>query len=183
MPTLPPRIALRLRSLAHVGAARAAASFAALLGWRLRASEPRVCEGSGAATTGRAETGVLFEMEGAVGGVVALLLSPAGREAVVEALAASDCPEAGRSALREAGNIVASQAVSAVADQLGGRITLSVPVLVDEDAGRVLDRLLARRGQPVVTTTELRGPTGEPSALLVFAPDAPGGEASDTVRA
>jgi len=38
------------------------------------------------------------------------------------------------SALRELGNIVASHTMSAIADRLGGRILLSVPLLVMEDA-------------------------------------------------
>ena len=111
-------------------------------------------------------------MEGAVEGVIAFLLAPPARAAVLEALGVA--PAATESALREVGNIVASHAVSAVADHLGGRVTLSVPILVQEDAGPVLDRLLAeRRGgrAGIVTTTEMRLHSGSTCGLLVFAPD------------
>jgi len=164
----------RVRGLAHAGAGRAAAAFGVLVGQELRAREPRVCQGSGAAAAGDAETGVIFEMAGSVNGLVALLLSRAGCEWFLDCLCLDD-EEASHSALRELGNIVASQAVSGVADQLRGRVTLSVPTLVNEHAGRVLDRLLAKRGdaRSVVTTTEIRDSAGALRGLLVFAPDAP----------
>ena len=157
----------RPRELAHLCAGAAAASFGALLGHGFRAGEPLMAR---TVATGGADTGIVFEVEGSVSGLVALLLSASGRDAVCDCLGAGDLTER-RSALREVGNIVVSRAVSAVADHLGAHITLSVPVLVSRDAGRTLNRLLARRRDRVVTTTELRGDGGEPSALLVFAHD------------
>lgn len=165
----PGKLDSRIRELAHQSAGRAAQAFGQLLGRACQAREPRVCEASGAATAGRLDTGIVFEMHGAVQGVVALLLSRPGRDAVLGALGARPPVD---SALREVGNIVASHAVSAVADQLGVRITLSVPTLVRADAGGVLDRLLARRASAVVTTTEFRGLGPDLDALLVFAAEA-----------
>ena len=81
---------------------------------------------------------------------------------------------AGESALREVGNIIASQAVSAVADHLGGRITLSVPTLVGEGGGPIFGQLLAARREGragLVTESELCE-FGERRGLLLFAPDA-----------
>lgn len=158
----------RPRELAQLCAGAAASSFGLLLGGDFRAREPVL---AGSPVAGGADTGVVFEVTGSVSGLVALLFSSSGSDAVCDRLGAADVT-ARKSALREVGNIVVSRAVSAVADQLGARITLSVPVLVSGDAGRTLDRLLARRGDGLVTTTELRGDGEAPSALLVFAPDA-----------
>jgi chemotaxis protein CheC len=168
----------RVRELAHIGAGRAAAAYATLVGRELRALEPRLRSASPADATEEALTGVIFEMEGTVKGLIALLLPRFARESLIEALCSeADAPrEMADSALREVGNIVASQAVSAVADHLGGRITLSLPILVEEAAGSVFGRLLDQRheGQSgIATESELRESTGGHRALLVFAPDAP----------
>lgn len=155
-----------VRALAHASAQAAAEAFGQMCAQTVRADDVRLCDASGAATTGKLDTGIIFELDGMRDGVVALLLSASGRERVVEALGAQAQAE---SALREIGNIVASHAVSAVADQLGGRVGLSVPTLVREDAGSVLDRLLLGRAEMQVTTTLLRGSGEGPDALLVLA--------------
>jgi chemotaxis protein CheY-P-specific phosphatase CheC len=157
-----------VRALAQDSAQAAATALGQLCGREVRAADVRVCETSLGA--GKLETGILFEADGAVRGIVALLLSSAGRAAVLAALGAETLAD---SALREVGNIVASHSVSAVADRLGGRVTLSVPTLVREEAGSVVDGLLARRGDIVVTATELSGLAEAPCALLVFAAQAP----------
>jgi chemotaxis protein CheY-P-specific phosphatase CheC len=138
----------------------------------MRAGEPR----ARAAASDDAGTGVIFEMRGSVPGLIALWLPRSVSESLVEAL----CSErdvssaAGESALREVGNIVASQAVSAVADHLGGRITLSVPTLVREGGGLVFRQLLAERreGQASLVTESELCESGECRGLLLFAPDA-----------
>ena len=61
-----------------------------------------------------------------------------------------------------------------MADQLGGRVTLSVPILVREGGGTLFDQLLAERREGragLVTEIELRE-SGERRGLLLFAPDA-----------
>lgn len=170
--------ARRIRRLAYLAAGRAATAFATLVGFEVRAHEPRLCAASGLATAGRGETGVIFEFEGEVHGLIALLLPQRGRDWLVASL----CPgedlgsPLARSALQETGNIVASHAVSAMADHLGGRITLSVPTLVEEHADRVFGSLLDARRQLrgcVATQTELLEVRGARRALLLFAPDAP----------
>lgn len=170
--------ARRIRRLAYVAAGRAAESFACFVGRDLRAREPRLCAASGAATAGRGETGVIFEVEGAVSGLMALLLPLRDRDWLVEALLPGHDvgSELARSAVQEAGNIVASHAVSAIADHLGGRVTLSVPTLVEGGADRVFGRMLDERRalrDGVATQTEVCEATGERRALLLFAPDAP----------
>ncbi len=155
---------------ARLGAGRAALAYGLLLGRDLHAGEPARLP---AVRHGEGAVGVVFELKGDVGGLVALMLPERARKLLLGSL----CPEvdagSGRaaSALREAGNIVASQAVSAVADELGARIAISVPILVSEEADVVLAGMIARRGG-VGVEIELGG------ARLVFAPDA----ASDTVR-
>ena len=81
------------------------------------------------------------------------------------------CSHRAASALREAGNIVASQAVSALADHLGARIAISVPTLVEDDADAVLAGMNARRGG-VAAESELGDAEAGGAARLVFAPDA-----------
>ncbi len=166
----------RVRELARIGALRAAAAFASLLGREMCAGEPRLCAAAGAWARGDAETGVIFEMQGSVPGLSALLLPRSVCESAVAALCSETdvSSAAGESALREVGNIIASQAVSAVADHLGGRITLSVPTLVGEGGGLVFGQLLAERGEVragLVTESELCE-SGERRGLLLFAPDA-----------
>jgi len=159
----------RPSELARLCGDAAAASFGALLGDGFRAREPSLAQ---TAAAGGADTGIVFEVEGSVSGLVALLFSPSGRDTVCDRLGAADVTQR-RSALREVGNIVVSRALSAVADHLGARVTLSVPVLLSGGAGRTLDRLLSRRGDSVVSITELRADGGEPNALFVIAQDAP----------
>jgi chemotaxis protein CheY-P-specific phosphatase CheC len=172
----------RASELARIGARRAAAAFASILGGEMRAGEPR----ERPAASDDAVTGVIFEMRGSVPGLIALLFPRSACESVVEAL----CSERdvaspnGKSALREVGNIVASQAVSAVADHLGGRITLSVPTLVGEGCGAIFRQLLAerRQGQAGLVTESELCESGECRGLLLFAPDAQWPCSSDTVK-
>ena len=161
----------RVRALAQESAAAAAAALSQLCCQPVRAAAAQVCGASGSICAGKLDTGIVFEADGAVRGVVALLLSNVGRAAVLEALGVESLAvgSLADSALREVGNVVASHSVSAAADRLGGRVTLSVPTLVGEAAGSLIDRLLARRGGLIVTTTALQGISEAPDAMLVFA--------------
>ncbi len=169
--------ALRLRALAQVGAGRAARALSDLLGpvWKTRTQvvgSTLTLEGVDDATLV-----VIFEMEGAVGGLVGIFLPPAARDRVVSALVPEEENEQSviESALREAANIVASQAVSAIADFLGDRITLSIPVLVQEQAAPAFAQRLAERSSrrlEMSTESELRDPEAALHALLVLSPDA-----------
>ena len=169
--------ARQVRRLAHLAAGEAASAFAAFLGEDLRALEPRLCASSGAATAGRGETGVIFEVKGAVNGLIALLLPQGGREWLTTALCPGQDPEGpmAESALGETGNIVASHAVSAMADHLGATVTLSPPTLAPFHADRVFGKMLDERRarfEGVATQTELCSTDGARRALLLFAPDA-----------
>jgi chemotaxis protein CheY-P-specific phosphatase CheC len=171
-----PALIGRVSELARIGALRAAAAFSSLLGREMRAAEPRPRAAVGAGARGGAEAAVIFEMQGSVPGLIALLFPRSACELVVAALCSETdvSSAAGESALREVGNIIASQAVSAVADHLGGRITLSVPILVGAGGGLIFGQLLAQRREGragLVTESELCE-SGEHRGLLLFAPDA-----------
>lgn len=161
--------AASLQALAHESARAAAAAFGQICGVPALALNMRLCTGAGIAGAGKFETGIVFEADGAVRGIVALLFADAGRAAVLEALGAEAMAE---SALSEVSNIVASYLVSAASDRLDARITLSVPSLLREDAGRAVARLLAWGRDMVVTATCLRGSGDAPEVVLVFAVEA-----------
>jgi chemotaxis protein CheC len=165
----------RLCELANVGAGHAAGALAQLLGRPILMDPPRVRIASREAGPGAAlgvETaGVFFELEGALGGVLGVLFPSRGRAALLEALLQDPSPqsEEAESALREVGNILASHAVSAVADLIGGRLLPSLPVLAGEAAGAVLDSLQAR-GEPLRIESRLVERSGALRSLLVWIP-------------
>lgn len=159
----------RARDLVRHGADQAAGAFAALLGQTLRASEPRPWSGSSGSEP---LTAVVCDVRGEVEGVIALVLTHGVRDQAVAALCPGVDPADDRaaSALREVGNIVASHAVSAIADRLGVRITLSVPTLLTEGAGATVARILAaHEGEAsFVAESELEGSEGATGARLLF---------------
>jgi len=158
------------RELGRVGARRAASAAGELLGRPVRAAEPRPCPAVGDESL----AGILFEVSGGLNGLVALLLPPAARDRLVSILCSGREVDLERadSALRELGNIVASRAVSGMADHLGARITLSVPTLVPEAAGRVVSRLLAEQADAAsafAVESELQEPGVRDGPRLVLA--------------
>ena len=166
----------RLRELAGVGASCAASAFGSILGQDVSAAAQQVVDADRYRADARWSTGVIFEAEGELSGLVAILLPPplcdtVGALGVVEQDDASV-----ESAVREFGNIVASHTISAIADALGGRILLSVPLLVTSDADHALVALAGSRGGQVCIECELANPAGQLYALLVFVPDPPSDE-------
>lgn len=164
---------LRLRELASLGAQRAAKVLGELAGTDVHAGPLR---------TGRAlktppfETGVIFRFEGELEGHLAFCLDLLARRALVRLLLDEDEPEAApdmvASALSELANIVASQAVSAIADAVGGAISLSVPELAIERAAARLWEMRAERGADAreqAFLCELSAPGAELRVLLVIA--------------
>jgi chemotaxis protein CheC len=175
VPPLPQSEIDRLCELASVGASLASAAFSVLIGANIQNRAPRVCGPADSTASEHWCTGILFEAEGDLTGLVAIVLPELDRNFAVEQMLGESGPRGplAESALRELGNIVASQTVSAIADCLGTTILLSVPTLVMEDAGVVLRSLISQRGAGVRIETDLYGTDGEVNALLVFAPDAP----------
>jgi chemotaxis protein CheC len=176
-----------VRELTNIGAGHAATAFAQLVGRPCRMRVPTVrllradAAGSAFVATPRDDErgplcGVFFEVEGGLGGVIALLFPAASRDLLLRTLAgAAASAEAAASALREVGNILISHAVSAMADTLGSRVLPSIPVLAMDDAASVLASLVALRGvgeTALRIETEISDAEGEYRGLLVFVPDA-----------
>lgn len=180
----------RVRELTNIGAGHAATAFAALVGAPIRMRVPTVrilrAQSAGSAfvaTAGdderRGMAGIFFEMEGGLGGVLALLFPLASRDRILQALTGQGPPELARevaeSALREVGNILVSHVANAMADTLGTRILPSVPVLAMEDAVSALASLVALRGMgdaALRIETEITDAEGRFRGVLAFVPDA-----------
>jgi chemotaxis protein CheY-P-specific phosphatase CheC len=166
----------RWRELASLGAQRAAQALATLAGANVAAEPLRAAD---AVKAPPCETGILFEVGGRLTGRLGLFLDAPTRRSLVRLLLDEDEPEAPpdmvASALCELANIVASQTVSAIADDLGAGITLSVPQLVLEQAGEVFAAAGAARSAAagkLAFASELASPGAELRVLLVLAPDA-----------
>jgi hypothetical protein len=156
----------RLRALAALGAQRAATVLAGFAGSPV---EARGLRDAGPPKAPPFETGIDFGVDGDLCARLTLYLDVASRRALVRLLLDEEESEVPQellaSALCELANIVASQAVSAIADELGGRVALSVPRLELELAASKLSAAHA-----LVFTSELVAPGAELRVLLVFAP-------------
>jgi chemotaxis protein CheC len=179
----------RVRELTNIGAGHAAKALADLLGrpCRMRVPMARLLPADRVATTFVADSGaderepmsgVFFEIDGGLGGVLALLLSAGTRALLVRQLLGDPGvdPEAplAESALREFGNILVSHVASAMADTLGVAVIPSIPLLVEEDAASALASLVGLREPRRVALrveTEISDRHGEIRAVLVFVPD------------
>jgi len=175
-PTEQPAATLEgLIDLCAAGAGWAATALEQLVGRSVASGPPVLCEGGESEEHGPWRTALFFETEGALPGLVILLLSPASRDLLLRTLLGGDgAPDPGTraSALRELGNIVASQTVSAMANRLGATVLLSVPRLVDGDVEVDLAGVLAHRGSRGRLESLLTDARGALKGLLVIAPDA-----------
>jgi len=168
----------RARELTSIGAGHAAGALAGITGRTCEMKVPRVQSGSYPESD---LTGVLFELAGGTGGVLALFFPAATRDRLLEHLLGPDCGSERRtasahSALCEVGNILASHAVDAVGEMVGEVMLPSPPQLELTDAPGALANLLARRhGQePALRIeTEIFDRAGELRGILVFVPDTP----------
>ena len=172
----------RLCELANVGAGHAATALARLVGRPIRMSVP--CVRMGSASTGGAspaadDAWIFFEVQGGMGGALVLRLPCPARRGLVEELVGSDASGAhAESALREVGNILASHALSAVADLVGGRVLPSLPSLVFDASGPALAAWRSRAAGRVCIETRLVDDAGESHVELVWIPEAAPGEAA-----
>jgi len=173
----------RLRELASIGAGHAANALASLTGrtCEMRVPTVRPVGGAAAEAAGADErdmAGVFFEVDGGLGGVLALLFPAASCERLLAHLLGggprSRRDPAAQSALREVGNILASHAVSAVGEILGVTMLPSLPQLALENAPGALARLLARREPaeaPLRIESEISDRARELRGILVLVPD------------
>jgi len=153
-----------LASLLSVGAAHGAQALVGLVGGEARAG--RLFEPEPERLAGY-ETGVAFEVGGALVGTLVVLFASRVHDRLLGTLGSGAQADPG-SALSEVANIVASQAVSAIADELRARVTLSVPRHSARGSGVALARAL-RSGAPALASELGTGHEGS-CALLVLLP-------------
>jgi chemotaxis protein CheC len=173
----------RVRELVSIGAGHAAGALAGLVGRTCEMRVPTVQrlaarQADPALAREHDLSGVLFELEGGTGGVLALLFPASTCERLLERLlgpgAGARGGEAARSALCEVGNILASHAANAVGEMLGVPILPSVPQLALTDASGALASLVATRRpqQPTLRIeAEISDRARELRGILVFVPD------------
>ena len=170
----------RVRELASIGAGHAANALAQLIGRTCEMQVPtfRLREEDDPRARGRGMAGVLFEVEGGPGGVLALLFPTATCERLLARLLGGDGREldspAAQSALCEVGNILASHAANAVAETLGVPVQPSVPQLALDDARAALAELLARRASEAPALrieSEICDRAHELCGIFVLVPD------------
>ena len=172
-----------LFELTGIGASHAARALSAVLNREFVASAPRIRDGADYRTDGRWRTAVIFEAEGELTGLVAILFSAPSQGSFAALFLgeddSSDRDGALASALREFGNIVASHTISAIADILGSRILLSVPLLIMEEAGHAFASLLEQRRTPHCIESELLDSAHLLQVRLLFIPDSKSGDIPD----
>jgi chemotaxis protein CheY-P-specific phosphatase CheC len=166
----------RLRELAHIGASWSANALARLADRTILTRVPVVYGPERLGRRSDWQTGIFCTIDGDAAGVVAIFLSAASRQAVIELLCgASDPPqEISASALSEFGNILVSQTASAIANTLGGRVIPSLPELVMSDAEAAFQATFAPRTRPappVYIESELFDRGGRFRALHVLLPE------------
>lgn len=166
----------RLRELTNIGAGHAAGALAELLGVPVRMHVPRLWTRRAAgASDGETGVAVCFDVHGEPGGRLVVLFPESGIDALLETWVGAPEPERigqVESALEELGNILASHALSAVADTVGQMVLPSVPRLVNDAARESAGRLPGEPGAPVRIENELVDADGRLRGVLVWIPDA-----------
>jgi len=173
----------RVRELVSIGAGHAASALAGLVGRTCEMGVPTVQrlaarEADAALARERDLTGVLFELEGGTGGVLALLFPASTCERLLEHLLgpgprAGRSEDAARSALCEVGNILASHAANALGEMLGVPMLPSLPQLALTDApGALASLVAARTREPTLRIeAEICDRARELRGILVLVPD------------
>ena len=180
----------RVREFTSIGAGHAATALAQIVGspCAMRVPTARVLPAEHASAplvasaADREMVGVFFEVEGGLGGVLALLFPMETCHRLVERLLGAPRsrrpvavnPELAESAIREVGNILASHVASSHAELLGTTVVPSIPVLAMEDAPQALASLLALResaGPALRVETEISDRRRDIQGVLVFVPD------------
>jgi chemotaxis protein CheC len=171
----------RLCELAKVGAGHAATALSLMVGQPIRMTVPRIRMGSASpAPAVRDDAWIFFEVQGALGGALVFRLPCEARDALLGELIGTEGGAAqAESALREVGNILASHALSAVADLVGTRVLPSLPSLVFEGSGPALAAWRARAAGRVCIETSLVDGADRAAVEMVWIPaEIPGGAAT-----
>jgi chemotaxis protein CheC len=170
----------RVRELVSIGAGHVATALAGLTGRTCEMDVPTVQRfGAAAPAAGEPDVGVLFELEGGTGGVLAVLFPGSTCDRLIERLLGEASgvrrsDGAAQDALREVGNILASHAANAVGETLGVPVLPSVPRLALTGAADALARLVASRHsrEPALrVAAEFSDRARELRGTLVFVPD------------
>lgn len=170
----------QLRELTSVGTGHAATAFAQLTGRTIDMYPPELHIEPTWPSSASEEwsSGVLFEFEGCLGALVAILFREPVRDQVVRKMLGEpeDAPVARESVeavIMELGNILVSRVASAIADLLEARLLPSIPVLALEGAALELGRLCAQRGSDPTVRVECEfiDREGELGGLLLLIPD------------
>lgn len=173
----------RVRELVSIGAGHAATALAGLTGRTCEMHVPtvqRLAPAQAAAQLAdEPDVGVLFELEGGTGGVLAVLFPGSTCDRLIarllgEASGYRRSDDAAQDALREVGNILASHAANAVGATLGVPMLPSVPHLALTDAPGALASLVAARhpdAPPLRIAAEISDRARELRGLLVLVPD------------
>lgn len=139
----------RLAELVAVGARRAAAAFAQLVGEPIAAVEPIVlAQGISHPFDDPEATGVFFELDGCLDAIVGIVFPGPASEILVRRIVGIETGplEAPivESAIMEVGNILASHVASAVAEELGERLLPSIPSLAMAGAYEEFEAFIER---------------------------------------
>jgi chemotaxis protein CheY-P-specific phosphatase CheC len=184
----------RLSELANIGAGHAAGAFARLTGESIMMEVPRIRlsglpinllggeivigeENPAGAEDRDWSTGVIFEFDGCLNAVVAILFRRSMCDAVVRKLTGQSegylPSETVESALMEVGNVLASHVASAIADTVGARLLPSIPMLAIDSAFEQLESLAESRGKAgdLWIECELVDCEGNLGGLVVLVPD------------
>jgi chemotaxis protein CheC len=143
-----------LRELANIASGNAATSLAQMLGREVGLSMPRVLAlplADAVDACGSADediTSVVIPLQGDIHGVVLLLISPDGSEALCRLLGVEAHSEIGESALREIGNVLGTSCLNALAAMTGLTLEPAPPHLTTDMLGAIVSSLaLAQTAQ------------------------------------
>jgi chemotaxis protein CheC len=163
-----------LRELANVASGNAATSLSQMLGREIGLSMPRVLAlplADAVDACGSPDddiTGVVIPLQGDIQGVVVLLISPEGADALCRLLGVEAHTEIGESALREIGNVLGTSCLNALASMTGLDLEPSPPHLTNDMLGAIVSSLaLAQTASTdlvLVLDSELEV-AGEPCAI------------------
>ena len=169
----------RLRELTSVSAGHAASAFSQLTGRTIEMRTPELLRDPKwpANVADDWTAGVLFEFEGCLEAVVAILFRAPVRDVVAHQMLSESAEltrESTEAAIMELGNILVSRVASAIADTVGERLLPSIPVLAYADAAEQLGALCAecQVEASVRIECEFSDREGELGGLLVLIPAA-----------
>lgn len=136
-----------LRELANIASGNAATALAQMLGREVGVSVPRVLAlpladaAEACGSPDESMTAVVIPLEGDIDGLVLLLISAEGAEAMCKLLGVEAGSEIGDSALREIGNILGTSCLNALASMTGLNLGPCTPQLTTDMLGAIVSSL------------------------------------------